>query len=108
MTTPLGRPVVPPVYMRTARSSSSGSGGTTGRTRRHDVLVGDVVGDVAAADQDHLVDAGLGPHRVDQGGEEGVGEADPAAGVLDDERQLLGGQAQVEGLITLPPRKLAW
>ena len=30
MTTPLGRPVVPPVYMRMARSSSSGSGGTTG------------------------------------------------------------------------------
>ena len=58
------------------------------RARRHHVLVGDVVGDVAAADQHHLVDARLGAHRVDQGGEEGVGEADPAPRVLDDERQL--------------------
>ena len=33
---------------------------------------------------------------VDQGGEEGVGEAHPAAGVLEDERQLPRGQAQVE------------
>ena len=75
-TTPLGRPVVPPVYIRMAGSVSSGSGGTIGLAGGDDVLVGEVVGDVAAADQDQLVDAGLGAHRVDHGGEEGVGEAD--------------------------------
>ncbi len=105
MTTPLGKPVVPPVYMRTARSSSSGSGGSAGRARRHQILVGQVVRDVAAADQDHLVDTGLRPDAVHQGGEEGVGETDPAGGVLDDKRQLLRGEAQVERVDHAPAQE---
>ena len=97
--TPFGRPVVPPVYMRTTGSSSSGSVGTTGcpaatrssysascgpsppsmstiwrigRSRRTSAMLREV----------------LGEHRVD--------EDDLGVRVGEDELQLLAGQAQVQ------------
>jgi hypothetical protein len=60
------------------------------------VLVLEVVGRVALTDEYDLVEAGLFAHRVDRTGEPTVDEADLAAGIGEDERQLLGRQSEIE------------
>ena len=64
--------------------------------RREQVLVADVVGHVALADQHHLLDARLRAHGVDERRERGVREADPRPRVAEDELELLGREPKVE------------
>ena len=94
---PLGRPVVPDVYMMTATSSASTgsasvSGGTVARHRgkRRPAVVGGIGADVAAAGEliadpvDHRAVVLVDHDRVD-------------AGVVDDVAELGAGEAEVEG-----------
>ena len=60
------------------------------------VLVADVVGHVALADQHHLLDPRLRAHGVDERRERGVREADPRVRVAEDEGELLGCEPKVE------------
>ncbi len=73
--TPLGRPVVPPVYISTTGSSSSGSSGISGVAPARRSSYVDVVRRVAVADHDDVLDADGGAHLVDDRREELVGEA---------------------------------
>ena len=95
--TPFGSPVVPPVYMRIAGSSSSGSSGIARRraaASRSSYV--DVVRRVAATDHHDVLDADRGAHLVDDRREELVGEAHLRAGVGEDVLELLGREPQVQ------------
>ena len=93
---------MPPVYISTTGSSSSGSAGTTGSPADSSVFVGEVVGVaiVVVTDQDHVLEVELTPHAVERPpevlGEHGVDEDDAAARVADDVHELGTGQAEVE------------
>ena len=98
--TPFGRPVVPPVYISTTGSSSSGSSGVDGGARLDQVLVAEVVGHVAIADQHDVAEREVGTDVGDVAreviGEHGVDEDHLGAGVGQDCLQLPAGKAQVQ------------
>ena len=100
--TPLGSPVVPPVYMRTTGSSSSGSGGGVGWPSSSKLLVPDVVRVIAVTDQHDRPQRELRADGRDDAqevtGEERVDEDDLGSRVGKDDLKLLRREAQIEGV----------
>ena len=64
--------------------------------RREQICVGDVVRDIARADQDDLLQPGVGANRVDQPGEERVDETDPRLGITQYIGKFLGCEPEVQ------------
>ncbi len=74
--TPFGSPVVPPVYMRIDGIVLVGLLGDDRLARRRQLLVAEVVRDVALADQHDLLDPGVLARTLSMSGaNDGVGEA---------------------------------
>ena len=94
--TPFGRPVVPPVYMRIAASSSSGSSGIRGSEPARSSSYETSCGPSPSPIMHDVFDVGRGAHLVDHGREVLVGEADLRTGVGEDVLELLGREPQVQ------------
>ena len=90
--TPLARPVVPPVYISTAASCLVRLLGDDWFTGVDEILVADVVGEVATADQHDVAQRQVGADVGDVArqvvGEHAVDEHDGRAGVGQDVLQL--------------------